>query len=340
MPRSVSKPAYFRHKPSGQARVRIDGKDHYLGLIGSEDSWTRYDALVEEWARRRPVNRATLTIDELCLRFLAYAKKYYVKAPPVDQPADIANGEEPRPVTSEVACIRAALRPLIRKSGTELAAGFGPLKLKAVRESMIASGATRPTINKYVQKIKGLFRWAVENVTACSSNPRRQQIQAITKRFVAFERPYSNSSSSGPYPFRRSRDAVFTNAAKSSGTQFRSTVRPPQSRCWRSTVRETSPTVTTVQACLFSPRTKPCWSRPSGRRTNLAFLTSGNPRPLNHWKTWRRSLADVGRDCARQASMWQPRTRHAAVAAIHRCTDRRDLTSMLCPSRVSPSRLK
>ena len=83
-------------------------------------------------ARRRPVNRATLTIDELCLRFLAYAKKYYVKAPPVDQPADIANGEEPRPVTSEVACIRAALRPLIRKSGTELAAGFGPLKLKAV----------------------------------------------------------------------------------------------------------------------------------------------------------------------------------------------------------------
>ena len=67
-PRSVSKPAYFRHTHSGQARVRIDGKDHYLGLADSEDSWTRYDALIEEWARRRPVNRATLTIDELCLR--------------------------------------------------------------------------------------------------------------------------------------------------------------------------------------------------------------------------------------------------------------------------------
>ena len=145
MPRPVSKPVYFRHKPSGQARVRIDGKDHYLGLIDSEDSWTRYDALIEEWVRRRPVNRATLTIDELCLRYLDYAKKYYVKGPPVDQPGETANSEEPRAVTSEVACIRAALKPLIRKFGTQLAAGFGPLKLKAVRESMIGAGATRPT---------------------------------------------------------------------------------------------------------------------------------------------------------------------------------------------------
>jgi integrase len=148
MPRSVSKPAYFRHKPSGQARVRIDGKDYYLGLIDSEDSWTRYDALIEEWARRKPIDRSTLTIDELCLRFLGFAKRYYIK------------GGRP---TTEVAGIRAALRPLVRKFGTQLAAGFGPLKLKAVRESMIAAGITRPTINKYVQRIGRLFRWAVEN---------------------------------------------------------------------------------------------------------------------------------------------------------------------------------
>jgi integrase len=162
MPRPVSKPAYFRHKPSGQARVRIDGKDHYLGLIDSPASWTRYEALIEDWARRKTVDRSTLTIDELCLRYLAHAKKYYAKASPQPLGSEVESTDE-RPVTSEVACIRAALRPLVRTAGTELAAGFGPLKLKAVRESMIATAATRPTINKYVQKIKGLFRWAVEN---------------------------------------------------------------------------------------------------------------------------------------------------------------------------------
>jgi hypothetical protein len=137
MPRPVSKPAYFRHHPSGQARVRIDGRDHYLGPIDSPKSLARYDELVDTWLRARSVDRATLTVDELALRFLAHAKTYYVK------------GGRP---TAEVACVRAALRPLIRECGTVLAADFGPLKLKAVRESMIRAGAKRKSINKNVQR--------------------------------------------------------------------------------------------------------------------------------------------------------------------------------------------
>jgi integrase len=128
--------------------VRIDGKDHYLGPIDSPDSWTRYDALLEDWARRQTVDQSTLTIDELALRFLAHAKEYYVKG-----------GQQ----TSEVDCHRAALRPLVHEFGTMLAAGFGPLKLKVVRQSMIQDGGTRSTINKYVQRLKGVFRWAAEN---------------------------------------------------------------------------------------------------------------------------------------------------------------------------------
>jgi integrase len=177
MPRRVSKPAYFRHKPSGQARVRIDGKDHYLGLIDSDDSWTRYDALIEDWVRRKPIDRSTLTIDELCLRFLADAKKYYVKGSP--KPEATAAPQ----VTSEVACIRAALRPLIRKSGTELAAGFGPLKLKAVRESMIRAGIARPTINKYVQRIRRVFRWGVENeLVPATAHHALAAVRGLAKR--------------------------------------------------------------------------------------------------------------------------------------------------------------
>lgn len=75
MPRTRRKPTYFCHHASGQARVRIDGKEHYLGPIDSPDSWTRYDALLEDWARRQTVDRSTLTIDELVLRFLAHAKE-------------------------------------------------------------------------------------------------------------------------------------------------------------------------------------------------------------------------------------------------------------------------
>ena len=40
------KPSYLRHKPTGQARVRIDGRDHYLGAYGSPESYERYEDLI------------------------------------------------------------------------------------------------------------------------------------------------------------------------------------------------------------------------------------------------------------------------------------------------------
>ena len=41
------KPAYTLHKPTGQARVRIKGKDHYLGEYGTPESRERYDDLID-----------------------------------------------------------------------------------------------------------------------------------------------------------------------------------------------------------------------------------------------------------------------------------------------------
>ncbi len=43
------KPAYLLHQATGQARVRIDRKDHYLGVFGSQESRDRYDDLIAEW---------------------------------------------------------------------------------------------------------------------------------------------------------------------------------------------------------------------------------------------------------------------------------------------------
>jgi len=37
------KPSYLLHKPTGQARVRINGTDHYLGVYGTPESRDRYE---------------------------------------------------------------------------------------------------------------------------------------------------------------------------------------------------------------------------------------------------------------------------------------------------------
>jgi hypothetical protein len=42
-------PAYREHTPSGQAHIRINGKDHYLGKYGTPESHDRYDEIVAEF---------------------------------------------------------------------------------------------------------------------------------------------------------------------------------------------------------------------------------------------------------------------------------------------------
>ena len=42
-------PSYRLHKSSGQAVVRIDGDDRYLGKHGSKASHDCYDRLIAEW---------------------------------------------------------------------------------------------------------------------------------------------------------------------------------------------------------------------------------------------------------------------------------------------------
>ena len=63
MPKLI-KPAYLLHKATGQARCRINRKDHYLGRYGSPESREKYDELVAEWfARNGDTSRHDLTID-------------------------------------------------------------------------------------------------------------------------------------------------------------------------------------------------------------------------------------------------------------------------------------
>jgi len=149
MPRQkVHIPAYRLHKPSGQARLIIDGRRVYLGRDGSPESREKYARLVAELASpgngtdTAPAAGSWLTppsINELNLGYWKVAKSYYVK-----------DGEP----TKELARMRKALRPLHQLYGTTPAREFGPKALKAVRQHMIDAGLSWGVVNHRVSRIK------------------------------------------------------------------------------------------------------------------------------------------------------------------------------------------
>lgn len=148
MPRKP--PRYMLHKPSGQARVRIGGRDIYLGEYDSPESHEAYEAaLAKFFAGTLNANNAGgISISRLAVNYVAFARGYYLK-----------DGLQ----TAEVDCIQMALKPLVRIFGKEKIGSFGPLKLKAVREEMIRLKWARKTINKSVERITRMLRWGTEN---------------------------------------------------------------------------------------------------------------------------------------------------------------------------------
>src|SRR5262245_48928564 len=76
-------PSYRLHRPSGQAVVTLDNRDHYLGPHGSTASRREYDRLVGQWMVNAPtlVKRgaapSSLTITELIARYWAFAQERY-----------------------------------------------------------------------------------------------------------------------------------------------------------------------------------------------------------------------------------------------------------------------
>ena len=142
-------PKYALHKPSGQARVRINGKDIYLGEYDSPESHDEYDRLLaRHFLGKLDVARDALSISRLAIMYVAFARGYYLK-----------DGVP----TSEIHAIQMALKPLVRIFGREKIHTFGPRKLKIVREEMIRLDLARTTINQAIQRINRMLRWASEN---------------------------------------------------------------------------------------------------------------------------------------------------------------------------------
>ena len=149
-------PSYRLHKASGRAVVTLNGHDHYLGTYGSPESRSLYDRLVAEWLAngRRPLNRKPAeteaedgpSVADVVVRFLEHASRYYVK-----------NGKQ----TAEVHGFRMALRPLVDLFAELPAHRFSPRALKQCREWLAARDLSRSYLNRQVNRIRHVFRWAV-----------------------------------------------------------------------------------------------------------------------------------------------------------------------------------
>jgi len=150
--RSQRTPSYCLHKASGQAVVRIDGVDHYLGKYGTAESRAEYDRLIAEWlgnGRRlaAPTAADGLTVAELILVYWQWAERYY-------------RDEHGEP-GQELDNVRTALKALRRLYGHTPAAAFGPLALRAIQENLIKSDLSRGVVNARVNRVRRVFKWAV-----------------------------------------------------------------------------------------------------------------------------------------------------------------------------------
>lgn len=145
-------PKYRLHRPSGQARVTIDGRDYYLGPWKTRASLAEYDRLINEWLAngRRLSNLDSAggrTVLEVIRAYRRFARSYYRK-----------NGKP----TVQVSQIDAVLKIVHRLYGKTPAAEFGPRRLKAVRQALVDKKLSRTYINDHIGRVKRMFRWAVE----------------------------------------------------------------------------------------------------------------------------------------------------------------------------------
>lgn len=151
-PLAISYPS--RPHASGQARIKIRGKEIYLGRFGSPESRVKFYRVLAEYqaSGALPGENSTTTdttgptVSELLSSFWEWANVRYVK-----------HGKP----TSEVTLYRSALGPAFDLYGDTLARDFGPLKLTACRDELVRRGYCRSKVNQHVGRIRRVWKWGV-----------------------------------------------------------------------------------------------------------------------------------------------------------------------------------
>lgn len=136
-------PKYRKHA-TGQAMVRIHGKDHYLGAFGSPESKQKYNRLIAEHLAGATTAQpgANITINEL----VAHVWR--------TQNIKMKDRRQKERLKRSAAF-------LLEFYGDTPASEFGPLALKTVRVAMVVKGWTRTHVNHCVGVLRRIFKLAV-----------------------------------------------------------------------------------------------------------------------------------------------------------------------------------
>lgn len=138
-------PSYQHHKATGQARVRIAGKDHYLGRYGSPESHERYDEIIAQFLETEPGTSTTLSA--LLAVFWAECKKRY--------------GGKGRGTYGYAGNWRPTIRLLRIHFGDLRAEDVGPVKLRKLLEDTAEENDWSLTyVKMHLARVKQIFEWA------------------------------------------------------------------------------------------------------------------------------------------------------------------------------------
>ncbi|MBE7560573.1 site-specific integrase [bacterium] len=148
----TSAPPLCHHKPSGRAHVNLDSRRRvYPGKFGTKQANENYRRFIAEWSvgAHDHCGKRRLLVLDLIARYQQFCREHYRQA----------DGT----VLQEAQAVQYALKPVRELYADLPAEQFGPLKLKAVREAMIARGWNRTYVNQKVGRVKRMFKWATEN---------------------------------------------------------------------------------------------------------------------------------------------------------------------------------
>lgn len=162
MPRKKnSVPSYLGPHSSGQAFIRVHGRNEYLGVYDSPESRERYARRVAELAAGQTAPGKVTSAPSVA----AVAARWLEE-------------EGPRQTANELRNYRRALLPLTRLYGSIQAADFGTNELETVRQAMIDGSWLNPeeraklemnrqpaawcrnVVNRQIVRIRTVWRWA------------------------------------------------------------------------------------------------------------------------------------------------------------------------------------
>ena len=160
---SLRTPKYRHHKAKNLAVVTIRGRDIYLGKYGSAESKQEYRRLVAEYFAdgalfRTRDRRRRLASIEVVAAYLRFANGYYRKA-----------GKVTREYGLIVECCR-FIKPLYgRQPGRRVRTAGAQGR---PRRQMIEADHSRKYINKNIERIRRMFKWAAGEELIPASVPQ------------------------------------------------------------------------------------------------------------------------------------------------------------------------